>query len=353
MGRMRPLALLTSLALALLAASALAGQVIELRTGELVPGRVVSLDDAGVTFQPEKGGEMRVGWERVTPSSRFDLWESTLAPGDAAGRVALARWAISTGLHRAARRMLLEAQGLGPADPTVVAGLLADVRRLEANDVLDDVDSRVAAGDPEAALERVKSYLRVADPGPEADRVRSRVPDLLQRIEQRDEAAKEAEEARKRAEKDGRLQDWITRTVTGAEAKKAQAGAAATEGFTQLAKGNQTRARDGLMRAESGYQAARAEFARVKKAVKQGPVADDCAERIRECDEKSLEVLVRWGRLEVGNKAWKKASAVVDRGLRIDPVQTELLELRETIDRNWIRRKLSDVTNASGTTSNF
>ena len=46
--------------------------------------------------------------------------------------------------------------------------------------------------------------------------------------------------------------------------------------------------------------------------------------------------------------AWKKASPVVDRGLRIDPVNRSLLDLRRTIDENWIRRRASDITNASG-----
>lgn len=351
--RLRIVPLVAALVIAALAAAASAGQVLELRSGDLVAGRVVSLDDRGVTFQPEKGGEMHVAWERVTTYCRFDLWEASLAPDDAAGRVALARWALEADLHRPARRALLEAQGLGYGGPDDVAKLLVEVRRREADDVLEDADSRVAAGDLDGALDRVRTFLRVADPGPDADRVRSRVPDLLQRIEKRDEAAREAEDARKKAEKDGRLQDWIRRTLQSAEDRKSKAGAAATEGFTNLAKGNQTRARDGLGRAESLYLAARTEYGRVRKSVKQGPVAEDCAERVRECDERVLEVLIRWARLEVDNKAWKKADAVVDRGLRVDPVQPELLELRQTIDRNWIRRKVSEVTNASGTTSPY
>jgi len=345
--------LLGALLLAVLAGTASAGQVLELRAGDLVAGRVVALDEKGVTFQPEKGGEMHVAWERVTLTCRFDLWEASLAADDAAGRVALARWALDAGLFRAARRALLEAQGLGYPGADDLAKLLLDVRRREADDVLEDADALVGADELEKALDRVRGYLRAADPGADADRVRNRVPDLLQRIEKRDEAVKEAEDARAKAEKDGRLKDWIDRTLGAAEDRKSRAAAAATEGFTNLAKGNQTRARDGLSRAESLYQAARTDYGRVRKAVKQGPVADDCNERIKECDERTLEVLIRWGRLEVGNKAWKKASAVVDRGLRVDPVQPELLELRQTIDRNWIRRKASEITNASGTTSPY
>jgi hypothetical protein len=56
--------------------------------------------------------------------------------------------------------------------------------------------------------------------------------------------------------------------------------------------------------------------------------------------------------MEVDNKAWKRASPIVDRGLKIDPVNRELLELRKTIDENWIRRRMSDITNATGHESN-
>jgi hypothetical protein len=67
---------------------------------------------------------------------------------------------------------------------------------------------------------------------------------------------------------------------------------------------------------------------------------------MQDCDRRTVELLVKWGGMEVDNKSWKLASPIVDRGLKIDPVDRELLEERATIDKNWIRRKLSDLTNA-------
>jgi hypothetical protein len=90
----------------------------------------------------------------------------------------------------------------------------------------------------------------------------------------------------------------------------------------------------------------------VKKAAGAGEIADACDKEIRDCDRRTVEVLIRWGRLEVDNKAWRRASPIVDRGLKIDPVDRELLELRRKIDENWIRRKASDITNAHGHESN-
>jgi len=345
--RLAAAVLAVSAALAAAGGSALA-DVLELGSGDLVPGKVEALDDEGVTFVPEKGGTIRVTWDRVVPRCRYDLTRASLATDDAAGRVKLARWCLEAGLHRAARNELLEAKGLGYADTEEIDGLLADARRAEADATLESVDALVERGELDAALERLKGFLRTADPGPDADRVRERVQPLLQRIERRDEEERQAEEDRKKAEKEGRIKDWVERTLRTADTRKEEGGEAAAEAFTQLAKGNQSRSRAALTKAESKYQAARTDYARVRKVVKQGPVAEECAERITDCDRRTVEVLIRWGRLEVQNKNWKAASAVVDRGLKLDPVDRELLELRETIDRNWVRKKLSDVSNAKG-----
>lgn len=323
-----------------------------MKDGKLVPGRTVALDDDGVTFAPESGGEMRVGWESVVPLSRYDLWQSSLSADDAPGRVKIAKWAVSEDLFLYARRELVKAKGLGYEGPEKLDELIAQLDREEADAALADTDSFVAAGEFEKALERVKSYLKIAPPGSEADRVRARVPDVLARIESRDSQEKESEAARKKAEKEGKLKDWVERNLAAAKKTQDAAGDRAAAGFAELAKGNQTRAREALTAAESGFQDARAVYRRVKKAAGAGDVADRCDVESRDCDRRTVQVLIRWGRMEADQKAWKRASPIVDRGLKIDPVDRELLELRRKIDENWIRRKMSDVSNAHGHESN-
>lgn len=352
MHRRAPSAALAFL-VALAAASApAAADVLQTKDGKLVPGKVVTLDDAGVTFAPESGGEMRVAWETVVPLSRYDLWQASLASDDAAGRVKLAVWALSEDLFLYARRELVKAKGLGYEGPEKLDELIAQVDREEADAALADTDSLIAGGELEKALERVRQFLKVAPPGPEADRVRARVPDLLARIESRDAQEKESEASRKKAEKEGKLKDWIERNLAAAKKTQDAAGERAAAGFAELAKGNQTRARDALSSAEAWFQEARSTYRKVKKTAGAGEVADRCDTEIRDCDRRTVQVLVRWGRMEVDNKAWKRASPIVDRGLKIDPVDRELLELRRRIDESWIRRKLSDVSNARGHESN-
>lgn len=334
------------------AASALAGDVLRLNDGRLVAGRVVSLDDDGVAFAPEAGGEMRVKWTAVLPLSRFELWESSLAAGDAAGRVALAKFAQSAELYTYARREALKAKGLGYAGGEDLDALMASIDRAEADDAVADADSFVAEGELDKALERVRSYLKAAPVGDEAERVRAKVPDILARIERRDAEAKDADEARKKAEKEGKLKDWIDRSMATAAKRRETGSARASAGFEQLAKGNQTRARDDLGEAETQFTEARSLYRKVKQAAGPGSTADSCDREMKDCDRRTVAVLSRLGRMEVDNKAWKRASPVVDRGLKIDPVDRELLELRRIIDENWVRRKASDVSNAHPRESN-
>ena len=74
--RLAALALAFSLGMS---AAAFAGQILEFRNGDLVPGKVVSISDLSIVFAPETGGELRVPWDRLWPVNRYDLWRSTLA----------------------------------------------------------------------------------------------------------------------------------------------------------------------------------------------------------------------------------------------------------------------------------
>jgi hypothetical protein len=343
---------LALLLVAALSAAALAGDVLQMRDGKLIAGKAVKVDADGVTFAPETGGEMRVGWDSVLPMSRYELWSASLAADDAKGRVDLAKWALSADLFLYARRELVKAKGLGYSGDEDLDALIAQVDREESDAALADTDAFIASGELEKALDRLRAYLKVAPPGAEADRVRARVPDVLARIESRDAQQKDADAARKKAEKEGKLKDWIDRNLAAAAKSREDAGVRAAAGFAELAKGNQTRARAALGDAEAGFQSARDTLRRVKKAAGAGDVADACDRDMRDCDRRTVEVLIRWGRLEVENKAWRRASPIVDRGLKIDPVDRELLELRRKIDESWIRRKVSDVTNAHGHESN-
>ena len=222
----------------------------------------------------------------------------------------------------------------------------------EADQALADVDRLIAEGKLEDALKRVRVYVRDAVDEKNSARVRKRVPDIVARIEHRDATDKERKAIEKKERAAAKRKKWVDKYLTQAAQKKAKASEQAIEAFAYLAKGNQTRSRARLTKAEKEYQGARTIYKRVRKVEGATETGEFCLREMKDCDRRTVEVLARWGSLEVDNKAWKKANAVVDRGLRIDPVHRELLELRKTIDENWIRRRLSDITGARGHSSN-
>lgn len=336
-----------------LASFAIAGQVLKLTNGDLIPGEVVEVDDKGVLFRPDGGGSMRVPWDKVHTINRYELWKATLGVEDTAGRVELSKWCLSAKLYRYARRELVEAQGLGYEGKEDLEALISKVNQTEADDAIATIDAHVEAGRYEEALATIRRYRRDSVDEEQDARVRKRIPDIVARMERRDELEKDARKTKLKKAQEDRKKRWVESNLGIAARKKTEGITAAVDGFSYLAKGNQTRARRGLKKAEDKFDDSRGLLKRVKRAVRPG--SDESALIRREMDEldrRTLEVLTRWGSLEVDNKSWKKASPIVDRGLKIDPVNVELLRLREIIDKNWIRRKLSGITNAEGRQSN-
>jgi tetratricopeptide (TPR) repeat protein len=339
------------LVLALLAAP-LAGvadatEVLKLKNGDMVPGEVVELDDSGVHFARQAGGKIHVRWSAVLPVSRYELWASTLEADDAAGLLELARWTAEAELFHQARREAQKVKGVGDDEQQKAASrLLARIDELEADAALAAIDAKVEEGDVEGALDKARRYLRVAPPGAHADRVRGRVPDLLVRLEQAEAAEAERQEDAATERDLQRKQAWIESNLGKALATKEKAQETSIEAYAYLAKGNQTRSRRALAKAEKGFVTSRDLLKKVRRAAGPGEIAEQCQREMEDADRRMLDLLTRWGNLEVGNKAWKKANSVVDRGLRIDPVDPALLDLRRQIDEGWIRRRVSDFTNA-------
>ncbi len=351
MPRMRAALLIRLVAPLLLLAGAMsaeASEILKLKNGDLVPGTALELDDAGVTFAREQGGKFRVAWTEVLPISRYELRAARIEAGDSDGRLALADWALGERLFHQARKEAQKAQGAGDDAESPAAALLGRIARLEADAALADIDARIADGKLDGALGRARAYLRVAPPGDEADRVRARVPDILVRIERAEAEAREVEEAEAEATRSGRKEVWIEQNLTRAVETKLAAQETAIEAYAYLAKGNQTRARRALTSAEKDFTASRLLLKKVRRVAGPGEIAEQCEREMKDSDRRTVDLLTRWGELEVGNRAWKKADGVVDRGLRIDPVDSSLLDLRRRIDEGWIRRKASDITNARG-----
>jgi len=334
------------------------GQVI-LRTndGRLVPGRVVGVDAKGVKHASETG-ESFWPWEALTTYSQYEARAAALEEDDGAGRLALARWALESGLPGEARKEALRAKGLGAgtadADaPDGVDALLARCDRDQAERAFAESDRLAAAGDLDRALEVLRSYLVQAPPSDWTDRGREKASDIVRRREAEEVRRREEEQRRRKDAGEARRDDAIHDLLAEGDAYRTRAGVYALVGLREEQGGSFTLFRQSLERAEADYRAGRKAYEKSRRlAGDERPVAERTARAARNAvDGRILDVCVRLARKFVEFKAWREAQDALNRALRIDPVHEEALELQERVNKGWIRRKASDFTNAGGHTT--
>ena len=111
--------------------------------------------------------------------------------------------------------------------------------------------------------------------------------------------------------------------------------------------------RQSLARAEQEYLFARKSYEKARRlAGDERPLPARAALAGRNAvDGRLLDLYLRLARKLVDYKSWKDAQEALDKALRIDPVNADGLDMQEKVKANWRTRKATDITNASGHTS--
>jgi tetratricopeptide (TPR) repeat protein len=339
----------------LLAASALAGDgqvVLRFRDGRLLPGKAVEVSDKGVRHVAEQGTAFWP-WEVLTGYSQYEVRASVAAEDDGAARLALGRWCLDAGLPAEARKEILRARGLGTGEAPDLDALLARCDREQAGRAFAEAERRAASGDLDAALAVLRSFLVQAPPSEWTEKGRERASDLVRRKEAEEVRRRLDEERRKRDDAETKRAAFVAGSLADADAARTRAGILALAGLREESGGSFSIFRQSLEKAASEYLVSRREYDRARKvAGEEHPEEFRLALAGRHAaNGRLLDVYLRLARKFVDFKDWKDAQAVLDRALRLDPVNAEALELQDTVNRNWIHRKATDLTNASGHTS--
>ncbi len=349
--RVSPAALVLLL---LLAAGAAAGGdvVLRFRDGRLASGRVVEMQEETVLVATEKG-KVSYRWEDLTPFSAYEVRASVLAEDDGEARLALGRWCLAHGLPAEARREVLRARGLGAGEAKALDTLLGECDREEAEAAFAEAERREAAGDLAAAVEVLRTYLMRAPASEWTTKAREQAADLVRR--------REAEEARRRLEAEeerkarlaGRKADYVRGKIAAADEARAEGARLALVGLREEIGGAFSRFRDALGQAETRFLEARAAYRAARRVAGEDDPASAWTGLAgeRAMDGRLLDLYLRLARTFVAHKSWEEAQKALDKALRIDPVNPEGLELQATVNKNWLRRKLSEITNAAGTTN--
>jgi tetratricopeptide (TPR) repeat protein len=345
-----PVLLLSALLLLAPAAAAGDGQVVlRFKDGRLVPGKVVEVNEKGVRHVSDQGTSFWP-WDSITTYGQYEARAAILSEDDGDGRLVLARWALDAGLPGDARKEILRARGLGAGEASDLDVLLARCDRDQAERAFAEADRKIAAGDLDGAIAVLRSYLVQAPPSSWTEKGRERAADAVRR--------READETRRRLEEERKRKDAAEEKRAGAlgdlledgDDRRTRAGVLALAALREEAGGSFTIFRASLEKAEQEYLAARKSYDRARRLAgdeRPGPARLALSGRIA-VNGRLLDVYLRLARKFVECKNWKEAQEVLDKALRLDPVNAEALDMQDKVKANWRRRKASELTGATG-----
>jgi tetratricopeptide (TPR) repeat protein len=342
-------------ALLLLAAPAPAGDgqvVLRFRDGRLLPGKVVEVNDRGVKHESEQGLAFWP-WDTLTTYGQYEARAAVVAEDDGAARLSLARWSLDAGLPGEARKEILRARGLGAGEATELDGLLARCDRDQAERAFAEADRKLDAGDFDGALAVLHSYLIQAPPSGWTEKGREKAADVVRRREADEARRRLVDEQRRKAASDAKRAQAIDDLIGDADGGRTRAGVLALVAIREESGGSFSIFRQSLEKAEQEYLAARKSYERARRLAgdeRPLPARRALSGRIA-VDGRLLDLYLRLARKFVDYKAWKDAQEALDKALRIDPVNAEALDLQDKVKANWIRRKASELTGATGHSS--
>jgi len=321
--------------------------ILQLRSGALAVGRVVGVDQAGVTLETESG-EAKYSWSSLTPLTEYEVRADHIDTEDASAHVELAELCLRNALYPYARNEIATALGLGYEDKKRLEALRETVDQAEADTAFAEIETKKAEDDWKGALVAIREYIKGAPQNEHTARARAMIPDLIRRIDA--QAVREAEEAAQadKDEQNSALAKRINRYLMEAQKAREAATKALTEGIAHHEKGAVSKARDGYTTAEKNLFAAYKAYQKVQRAVRRGIAHEKADKEKQVVRNKLVEVYLGLTRLYVDDRNYKKGNEYVTRALHIDPVNKEALAYRKKIDENWIRRSARGLTNTPG-----
>jgi len=348
----------TALALCLLLAGSLPafagdGQVVlRFKDGRLLPGKVVSVDEKGVKHASEQGTAFWP-WEALTTFGQYEAREALLAEDDGPGRLALGKWCVDAGLAVEARREIQQARGLGAGTAEECDGLLSRCDREQAERAFAEADRLAGNGEFDAALAVLTSFLKQAPVSDWTTKGREQAADVVRRREAAEARRRLDDQKLRKDDAEAKRLDAIADFLGDADGARTRAGVQVLVALREEQGGSFTLFRQSLGKAEQEYLAARRAYEKARRLAgdeRPAPARTALAGR-NAVDGRLLDLYLRLARRLVEYKSWKDAQEALDKALRIDPVNADGLDMQDKVKANWHPRKASDITNASGHTS--
>ncbi len=342
---------LAALLLGLVAAASWAADQREvqlpLASGKLVEGVIESADETEIVVRVGPETVRRVPWAQLTALGYYRAKAALTPPADGEARLQLAELAVELGLYVEARVEFEKALALGAISQK---DFTAYLMKAEQDAVVAGVaQARKAAeeGDFEHALQVARDLKLHFGGAPNAGAVDRLIGDLLKGLKKLEKEASKASKELARAKVDAERNKEILKRRVRAIGEMENGDRESKNAGEARAKGNVTRARKHAEKADEYYMSARRHLGRLRRILKRDePAYLEVLKTLNQLDRAHFDVLFQTAFFHWQQTVFTRADEFAARASYIDPVNPELLELRELLRISRIRYRLSDVTNA-------
>ena len=337
--------------LLLLATPALAADqrpvTLPLASGKAVEGVVESADAKEVVLRVGPDQVRRIPWPQLAPLGVYRV-KAVLAPvADGQARLELAELAVELGLYVEARTEYEKSLALGAIQQKDFIQVVTRAEREAVESGVRQALKAADSGDWDRALQLARDLKMHFGGAPNAGSIDKLIGELLKRVRDLQKATDQATKELERVQVEAARNKEILRRRTKAVGQIEQGRKEAENAALARSTGNVTRARKFAEAADKAFMAARRDLGRLRRLV---PREDDAYREIlallNQLDRDHFALLHDTAWFFWEETVYSRADEYAARASYIDPVNPDLLELRDLLRASRIRYRMSDITNA-------
>ncbi len=322
---------------------------LPLKAGKTLTGVVMSATGREVVLELGEGRLRRIPWDQLAPLGVYRVKAALSPAADGEARKRLAELAADLGLYVEARTEYEKALALGALSQKEFNQLVrgAEMHAVRAGVAI--ARHLAEAGDLEGALATATKLRIHFASAPNAADINRLVDDLVRLVKRLDKEAADDQAELSKALVDLNKNKEVLRRQTEAIGQIQKGRKASDEAAKARKKGNLTWARKHAETAHGKFQEARRNLGRLRRILPRGTkMRQSVLARLIELDKAQFKLLYDTAYFFSLERVFKRAETWAARASYIDPVDPDLMELREELVSSRIRYRLSDMTNARG-----
>jgi tetratricopeptide (TPR) repeat protein len=324
-------------------------EVIQLKSGEIIKGKILKVDDKGIQIQPGSNQEIFFTYEQINAYSAYDVRRKRMNKESADDHLAMADFCKRFGLLAYASSHLKEALSRAPERKDEISKIQKSIRDEDAKQKLktakDIVDQKTEKRYDEAAkLLHDIIEKNSPDDSPyyeEARKLEERLTEEIKKLrkdrENQIEAARKQEEA---ARKEKESKEPIEKTsATLLEAEKLW-----QEGLDQEASNSTQRANAAWIAAEAKLLFAKANIDASAKKSKDPDVLRKLSEQNQAADKWLVRVYIALGRVAAAEGLdYLQSIRWINKALKIDPDNDKAFQLKLVVTEAAMRARIEQT----------